>query len=538
MEEPWDWVIIGSGFGGSVAGLRLSQKGYRVLMLEKGKRFGPEDFPKTNWQLRKWLWSPRFGCRGLFQISFFRHLTAFSGVGVGGGSLVYANTLPTPPREFFEASSWAHLADWEQELAPHYDTAKGMLGATETPFRTPPDEALARLAVSRGQEELFRATQVGVFFGEEGNEGEPVPDPYFGGKGPVRSGCTACGGCMIGCRVGAKNSLDKNYLYLAEREGLTILPETEAMAVRRLEEGGYRIETRSTKAKPWWRKGSSMATVQAKRVVFAGGVLGTVPLLLQMQADAEGLPNLSPRLGSQVRTNSEALLGVTTQDRKADLSQGIAIGSILQTDARSHLEPVRYPAGSGFFRLLMAPHAPGKTFAKRLFGSLKNFARRPWSWIRVYLVRDWAKSTSILLYMRTEDATLNLGLGRSGRNGRSTGAAAVRTAPGTGHPPTANLPEATELLQGMSRELDGVGGSLVTEAVMGIPSTAHVLGGCTMGATAGEGVIDAQHRLFGHPDCLVVDGSAISANPGVNPSLTITAMAERALSAIPAKGKG
>lgn len=517
MKEPWDWVVIGSGFGGAVAGLRLSQKGYRVLMLEKGQRFSKDDFPGSNWNLRRWLWAPRLGFRGIFQISFFRHLTAFTGVGVGGGSLVYANTLPTPPPAFFQAPSWAHLADWRTELTPHYTTALEMLGATRTPFRTPTDQALADLAADDDQPETFQATRVGVYFGEAGKEGVEVADPYFQGDGPRRSGCTSCGACMIGCPVGAKNSLDRNYLYLAEALGMRIEANREVTAVRSLPDGGYRIETRCGQV------------YSAKRIVFSGGVMGTLPLLLKMRADPDGLPRLSDRLGHQVRTNSEALLGVTTMRKDLDLSKGIAIGSILQTDERSHLEPVRYPSGSGFFRLLMAPHAPGARLPSRLLSGFRRFLQRPWQWLRAYCVPNWAKRTVILLYMRTEDATLRLGLKGDPRRGK------MRSALESGPTPTASMPEATELVDRMADKLDGVAGSLVTETLLGRPSTAHLLGGCCMGEGPEDGVIDAQQRLFGYPDCLVVDGSTMSANPGVNPSLTITAMAERALALVPPK---
>ena len=511
MPDSWDRIVIGSGFGGAVAGLRLTEKGYKVLMLEKGRRFQPEDFPHSNWNLKRWLWAPKLGFRGLFQISFFRHITAFSGVGVGGGSLVYANTLPTPPPPFFAAKSWAHLASWEEELRPHYATALRMLGATQTPFQTAPDRALQNLAKADGTPEAYRPTRVGVFFGDEGNEGVEVEDPFFHGKGPPRAGCTSCGGCMIGCRVGAKNSLDKNYLHLAEGLGMKIQSDTEVIAVRPAEQGGYWVETRQKQR------------FHARSVVFAGGVLGTLPLLLRMQQDPNGLPNLSPKLGTSVRTNSEALLGVTTMHKDLELSKGIAIGSILQTDAKSHLEPVRYPPGSGVFRLLMAPHAPGKTLIRRLLSQVKRFWREPVRWLRAYCVPDWAKRTAILLYMRTEDSTLRMEL--RGKYG-------LKTAHESGPAPRASMPEATEFVDRMAQELDGVAGSLATETLLGIPSTAHILGGCSMGVSATDGVIDSNHRLFGYPDCLVVDGSAMSANPGVNPSLTITAMAERALNKV------
>lgn len=511
MPDSWDWIVIGSGFGGAVSGLRLSEKGYKVLMLEKGRRFEPEDFPRSNWNLKRWLWAPKLGFRGIFQISMFRHVTAFSGVGVGGGSLVYANTLPTPPPSFYAAKSWAHLANWEQELAPHYVTSLQMLGATQTPFQTAPDLALQNIAKADGTPEAHCPTRVGVYFGESGKEGEQVDDPFFDGKGPPRSGCTSCGACMIGCRVGAKNSLDKNYLHLAENLGMKIQSDTEVIAVRPAEQGGYWVETKRKQR------------FHARSVVFAGGVLGTLPLLLRMKQDPQGMPLLSNQLGTAVRTNSEALLGVTTMQKDLDLSKGIAIGSILQIDAKSHFEPVRYPQGSGFFRLLMAPHAPGKTIGRRLLSSMKRFWKEPIRWLRAYWVSDWAKRTCILLFMRTEDSTLQLKL---------RGKAGLSTSHESGPAPTASMPEATQLVDRMAKELDGVAGSLVTETILGIPSTAHMLGGCCMGSTTEDGVIDTSHRLFGYPDCLVIDGSAISANPGVNPSLTITALAERAMNKV------
>jgi cholesterol oxidase len=520
MKEPWPWVVIGSGFGGSVAGLRLVEKGYRVLMLEQGGRFEPEDFPRSNWNLKRWLWAPALGCRGIFRISLFRHLTAFTGVGVGGGSLVYANTLPTPGKGFFESPSWCHLANWSEELGPFYEIALKMLGATQTPFFTPPDLALQKIAHLRGDPENFSSTRVAVYFGEEDQE---VADPYFAGEGPTRTGCNRCGGCMIGCRHNAKNTLDKNYLYLAEKRGLEIRPNSRVVAVRHLENGGYALEIESSFPRRPWRGASKKYTVLADRVVFAGGVLGTVPLLQDMAADPIGLPELSRQLGSKVRSNSEALMGVIHKDSPVDLSTGIAIGSIYQTDEHSHLEPVRYPSGSGFFRLLIGPHAPGDSFVRRMVAGVLNFARQPWAWMQTLWMRDFAAHSAILLYMRSTESTLRL---------RRGGIFGIKTELEEGPAPTANMPTATELAEGMAKELGGVTGSLITESLLGIPSTAHILGGCCMGATPSEGVIDRQNRLFGYPDCLVVDGSAISANPGVNPSLTITALAERAMSFI------
>jgi len=512
-----DYLVVGSGFGGSVCGLRLAEKGYRVLMLERGRRFGPQDYPRSNWDLRRWLWMPRLGFRGLFRMTFLRHLTVLSGVGVGGGSLVYANTLPTPRDEFFEAPTWAHLADWRSELLPHYQTALRMLGATQNPHLGPADELLREVGRDIGRAEGFEPVRVAVFFGAPG---ETVPDPYFGGEGPDRTGCTLCGGCMIGCRHGAKNTLDRNYLWLAERRGLRIEADTEVTWLRPHPEGGYEVTARQGRS----RLRRRTVRWSTRNVILAGGVLGTVPLLLALRTRNDGLPGLSPRVGDRVRTNSEALVGVTTLRRDLDLSRGIAITSILRTDAHSHLEPVRYPAGSGFFRLLMAPLVAGESAPTRLFRMLAALARRPIRALRAYLVRDWARSTMILLFMRTIEGTLRLRLGAGGR---------LRSARGTGPVPTASMPEAADLAARMARKMDGVEFTLITETLLGTPTTAHILGGACMGATPEDGVIDARHRVHGYPGLYVVDGSAVSANPGVNPSLTITALAERAMSFIP-----
>jgi len=517
----WDWIVIGSGFGGSVAALRLAEKGYRVLVLEQGPRLRAADFPRSNWNLKRWLWMPTLGFRGLFRISFFRHLTVFSGVGVGGGSLVYANTLPTPPASFFRAPSWAHLhPDWQSELAPHYATARRMLGATTTPFRTPPDEALAAWAAEHGNADGFRPTEVGVYFGESG---KVDPDPYFDGAGPEREGCRRCGACMIGCPHRAKNSLDLNYLYLAEGLGAQILADTEVVALRPHQQGGYCVTSRSSlPRRPWRLRQPQRAWHARKGVIVAAGVLGTNRLLLQMQARQDGLPQLSPRLGEGVRSNAEAFLGVTTTRR--DLGEGIAIGSLLQTAPDSHLEPVRYPAGSGFFRLLMVPYADGRHALARIGNSLRAFCRRPLRWLRVYFVRDWAASTTILMAMRTLDSSLRLRLSRRGQ---------LRTAAGVGTPPSASLPDMAAQAKEVAAKLDGVVGGIIPEMLLGIPSTAHVLGGCGMGQDAQEGVIGPDHQIHGYPGLYVVDGAAMPANPGVNPALTITALAERALAAIP-----
>jgi cholesterol oxidase len=523
-ERHYDWVIVGSGFGGSVSAHRLTQKGYKVLVIEKGRRFGPEDFPKTNWDLKRWMWNPSIGLKGIFKMSFMKHMTVLHGVGVGGGSLVYANTLPTPKSEFFQSGSWSDLSDWEAELAPHYQTAKRMLGATPNPRMTKGDHVIKEIAKDIGREDHFHPTEVAVFFGEPNKK---VADPFFDGEGPDRVGCTFCGACMTGCRVGAKNTLDKNYLYLAEKHGAEVAPETEVTAIRPRHAGGYRIETKTTFDK------THAAEVTADRVILAGGVMGTMPLLLQMKEDPEGLPRLSDRVGDFVRSNSEALFGVVSPEKDTDFSKGVAITSILHTDDHSHIEPVRYGAGSGFFRTLLAPHAPGPTVLARMWGAFTAFARRPVLWLRALFVKDLAKQSQVLLYMRTIEGTLRMRLGREVRTGFRRGL--VTEVDDPSQAPSAFMEEATELAEKFAEKVNGVPTTLMTETLLGVPSTAHILGGACMGASAETGVINAKHEVFNYPGLYVIDGSAISANPGVNPSLTITTLAERAMSLIPSK---
>ena len=522
MSEHYDWVVVGSGFGGSVSALRLSEKGYSVCVVEKGRRFSPPDFPKSNWDLRRWMWMPAAGLRGIFQMSFFEHVTILHGVGVGGGSLTYANTLPTPKLGFFNARSWAHLADWKKELAPHYETARHMLGAARVPLKTRGDQVLEEIARDLGREDHFHPTEVGVFFGKPN---ERVPDPYFDGDGPQRVGCNYCGACMTGCRVGAKNTLDHNYLYLAERLGARVLAETEVTRVVPRSCGGYRVEMRASFDKKSRRK------ITCDRLVFAGGVMGTVPLLLALKEDS--LPELSDRVGKDVRTNSEALFGVISPDPDEDFSKGVAITSILHTDEHSHIEPVRYGKGSGFFRLLTLPHAPGATFLARTAGAIRGFAKHPMRWARALSVPDFAKNAQVLLYMRTIDGTIDLALGRNAFTGFRRGLVTRLEDPSAA--PQAFMKEASDLCRRFAEKVGGVSAGLFTETLLGVPSTAHILGGCVMGDDAREGVIDRDHRVFGYDGLYVIDGSAVSANPGVNPSLTITALAERAMSKIERK---
>ena len=527
-DGPWDYIIIGSGFGGSVSALRLVEKGYRVLVLEKGRRLDAADFPKTNWDLKRWLWRPEVGFRGLFQMTFMPDVTVVSGVGVGGGSLVYANTLPVPKDTFFAAPSWSALAQWKDELAPHYQTAQRMLGATSNPRLTIVDDVLRDVGRDVGRDvdgTDFHPTEVAVYFGEPGIT---VKDPYFDGEGPERTGCISCGGCMLGCRFGAKNTLDKNYLFLAEKRGCVIKADTEVTWVKPREGGGYDVTALQGTGRRQTR------AFVATHVIFAGGVLGTVDLLLRLRESNEGLPRLSPLVGDFVRTNSEVLMGMVSERRDVDLSQGIAIGSILHTDENSHLEPVRYPAGAGFFRTLALPHAPGDSVLSRLAHAAARVLRHPWGTLRAWLVPDWAKYTMILLYMRTLDSHIKMKLGRNAFTGFRR---SLTTQADDASRPKASIPAATDLAERIADKLQAYPQSMLTETLLGIPTTAHILGGACMGRSADDGVIDHQHRVFGYDGLYVIDGAAISANPGVNPSLTITALAERALSFIPKKGE-
>jgi cholesterol oxidase len=524
MDFDCDWLIIGSGFGGSVSALRLVEKGYKVILLEKGRRLGAQDFPKTNWDLKRWMWLPQLGWRGLFKMTFFRHVTVLSGVGVGGGSLVYGNTLPIPKEPFFQSGSWASLADWQRELEPHYTTVRRMLGAAPNPHLTLPDTLLREVGQEVGRHD-FQPTTLAVYFGQPG---VTVPDPYFNGEGLPRTGCTLCGGCMLGCRHGAKNTLDKNYLYLAEKRGLELHADTEVTWVRPLPEGGYEVQALQGPRQLFRRP----VRFTARQVIFAGGVLGTLSLLSRLKQHPQGLPRLSERLGDCVRTNSEALIGIITPRKDVDLSRGVAISSILHTDEHSHLEPVRYPAGSGFFRLLALPHASAPTLLARLARLMSVVLRHPLRTLRALLVPDFARHSLILLYMRTLEGHLRMQLGRGLFTGLRRG---LTTALQEGPAPTAYMPEINDLAERFARRLDGSVMSMATETLMGIPTTAHILGGCSMGDSPERGVIDSRHRVFGYEGLYIIDGSAISANPGVNPSLTIAALAERAMTLIPAR---
>ena len=519
-QLEYDFIIIGSGFGGSVSALRLSEKGYKVLVIEKGKWYHSKDFAKTNYNLLKWLWMPSLRFFGIMKLSIFKHLAILSGVGVGGGSLVYANTLPIPKSNFYKTGSWSSLNDWETELAPYYKIALKMLGATKNPKIFAGDFELQELAKEMGRESDFEHTNVAVYFGKEG---EKVKDPYFKGDGPNRTGCIYCGGCMTGCRHNAKNTLDKNYLYLAQKKGATILAEQEVYNVETIEaedgRKGYEISVKSSTT--FFQKKKKF---RAKGIIFSGGVLGTIKLLLKIKN--KSLPRLSDKLGDDIRSNNETLISISKTASNKDVSKGIAIGSMLHTDENSHVEIVRYSEGSNIWKFLHLPYTTGKNSFIRIVKIVGSFLKSPLSYLKIYFVNSWSKSTVVLLFMQTLDSTLKFKVNKLGR---------MVSRVSTGKKPSPFIPESIEISEKYSRITKGKPTSFALETIAGIPSTAHILGGAVMGKDQTKGVIDKNNKVFGYKNMYVIDGAMISSNPGVNPSLTITAIAERAMSQIPSK---
>ncbi len=520
--------------------MRLAEKGYKVAVIEQGKRFRDQDFPKSNWDLRRYLWMPLLKCFGIQNLSLFRNVLVLSGAGVGGGSLVYANTLMQPGDEFYRAPVWKDLVDWKAELEPHYATARRMLGVTTNPALTFVDHRLKECAEEMGRGDTFKPTQIGVFFGEAG---KTVTDPYFGGKGPERAGCILCGGCMVGCRHNAKNTLMKNYLWFAEKLGVTIIPErtvvdvrpiqTKALDTVREREGaaGYEVET--VRSGAWIAK--DRRVYRAQKVIFSAGVLGTVNMLLKCKYITRSLPRISDRLGYEVRTNSEALIGVTelNASKEHDYSVGPAITSIFHPDEHTHIEPVRYPRGSDFMRLLAAPMADGGNRILRPLKMALAILSNPIGTLRLALNRDWAGTTVIFLVMQTLDNKMRFKLGRGFL---TLFRRKLQTAPDGGSLTIPSyIPIGHKVARAFARKVGGIPQSAVNEVVLNIPTTAHILGGCGIGSSPETGVIDSDHRLFGYEGLYVCDGSTIPANLGVNPSLTITAMTERAMSRIKKK---
>lgn len=520
-KDSYDYIIIGSGFGGSVSALRLAEKGYSVLVIEKGKRWEAKDFGESNWNLKKWMWFPQIGWYGIQKLTMFRHVSILSGTGVGGGSLVYANTLPKPKSQFFTHGSWAGLRDWENELNPFYNLAWKMLGAAKNTKLFVADHKIQEVGKEMGMADTFEPTKVSVFFGEAG---KTVKDPYFDGKGPERTGCTHCGECMTGCRHNAKNTLDKNYLYLAEKLGVEILPEHEVIDLipqGKNGENGYEVVCEKVTSFLYHPK----QRIKAKGVVFSGGVLGTIKLLFKLK-DKKRLPNLSERLGDMIRSNNESLIATTTTDKDMVLSDGVAIGSILEIDEHTHVEPTRYGKGSGIWRISMMPMVTEPNFFLRMLKMLCTPLRMPIKWIKALIVPDWGKSTIFLLVMQHLDSTLKF---------RRNIFGGLKSSVDTGKEPSAFIPQAHAFGKKYAKSINGIAQVIFTETITGIPSTAHILGGACMGKDAKEGVIDSQNRVFGYNNMYVFDGSMISANPGVNPSLSITAISERGMSLIPAK---
>ncbi|MFI9581032.1 GMC oxidoreductase [Streptomyces sp. NPDC052236] len=540
----YDVIVVGSGFGGSVSALRLTEKGYRVGVLEAGRRFTRETLPKNSWDLRNYLWAPALGLYGIQRVHLLGKVAVLAGAGVGGGSLNYANTLYVPPTAFFEDRQWASITDWKSELMPYYDQAKRMLGVRLNPTMTPSDEHFRATAQAMGVGDSFHVAPVGVFFGDgkdadgtsRAEPGGSADDPYFGGAGPSRRACTQCGECMTGCRHGAKNTLTENYLHLAEQAGAVIHPMTTVAAVREDPAGGFRVS-----AVPTDRRRATPRVLRAQYVVVAAGTYGTQTLLHTMK-DRGLLPRISPRLGELTRTNSEALVGAQTTDRRyrkrhgakrhgakrVDFTRGVAITSSIHPNENTHIEPVRYGKGSnamGSLSILQVPYG-----GRRVLGWLGNVGRHPVLLLRSLSNRRWSERTIIGLVMQSLDNSLT-----TYRKPGGIGKGLLTARQGHGTPNPQQIEEATRAASFLAEEINGFPGSNVGELV-GMPLTAHFLGGCPIGADAEQGVIDPYHRLYGHPGISVVDGAAVSANLGVNPSLTITAQAERAMSFWPNRG--
>jgi len=531
MKPDYDVLIIGSGFGGSVTALRLIEKGYRVGVLEAGRRFNDEDFAKTSWNLRKFLWAPKLGMYGIQRIHLLRNVMILAGAGVGGGSLNYANTLYVPPEPFFADVQWSHITDWRAELMPHYDQAQRMLGVVENPTFTDADRIVKEVADEMGVGDTFVATPVGVFFGPDGEKapGKTVADPYFGGAGPARTGCIECGSCMTGCRYGAKNTLVKNYLGLAERAGAEVIPMTTVTGFEQRPDGSWRVRTVRTGLLPRKRR-----TYTAAHVVLAAGTFGTQKLLFKMR-DKGKLPRLSDKLGVLTRTNSESIVGAGRFEvtRDLDLTHGVAITSSIHPTSDTHIEPVRYGKGSnamGLLQTLMTDGAgPQGTDVPRWKQFLDQAREDPRNLIRLLNPQGWSERTMIALVMQHLDNSITTFTERS-----KLGFRRMTSKQGHGEPNPTWIPVGNEVTRRIAKKIDGVAGGTWGE-LFNIPLTAHFLGGAAIGDTPEHGVIDPYQRVYGYPTLSVMDGAAISANLGVNPSLSITAQAERAASLWPNK---
>lgn len=522
MDSDFDVVIVGSGFGGSVSALRLAEKGYKVVVLEAGRRFADSDFPKTSWRLSKFLFMPRLGLLGLQRIHFLPDAIILAGAGVGGGSLIYANTLYQPGDKYFRDPLWSHITDWKSELTPFYEQAKRMLGVTENPYFSPSDQAMKDAAIAMGVGETFQMAPLGIYFGN-GTDSH-VADPYFGGVGPHRNGCIQCGACMTGCRNNAKNTLPKNYLGLAEKVGVQVFPLTTVTKVEQGANGDWIITTSKTGPRP-----TPGETFTAKDVVIAAGTYNTQKLLHRMKDDRT-LPKLSDRLGDYSRTNSESLVGATMPNTDIDFSQGSAITSSFFPDEDTHVEPVRYGKGSNLMGLLQTLMTDGASSKARRRQWLQKVRSEPSLLPKVLNVRKWSERTVIALVMQSVDSWIRV------RPTRGILGWHLTSKNSSDHPNATWIPAANETARLIAAKYKGVAGGHLGDLI-NAPFTAHFVGGAVIGDADTKGVIDPYHRVWNYPTLHIVDGSTLTANLGVNPSLTITAQAERAMSMWPNKSE-
>jgi cholesterol oxidase len=532
-QFDFDFIVIGSGFGGSVSAHRLTEKGYKVAVMEMGRRWTPENLPSTNWLIHRWFWNPKLALRGFFNMRFFRHVTILHGCAVGGGSITYATTLLRPPDKVWDMGSWSGLSDWKAEMPRHYDTASQMLGVSQNRILGPADKLLKKVAEATGIAGTYYRTNVGIFEPPPGEQGGVTyPDPYFGGEGPARTTCIACGGCMIGCRHGAKNTLDLNYLYFAEKHGAQVFPETMVVDVKPLggtTDGSEGYEVRTVKSIAWLRRRPRRFTCRG--VVFSASSLGTMELLFRLK-EKGSLPAISDQLGKRVRTNSESLIGVRIPGSRDDLSKGVAIGSGVYIDEHTHIEAVRYPSGSDAMSFLATILTGGRPGPGRVLLWMKNLVsslvRHPWLTFRLLQPYAWARECVILLCMQAIDAHIDMYWRRPWfwpfRKFLAT----------RGDRVPAFIPQANEFAQKFASLTGGTAMSMLPEILFDVPGTAHCLGGCVIADSAQNGVVDRRHRVFGYKNMYVCDGSVVSANLGVNPSLTITALSERAMSYVAA----
>ncbi|HXZ13487.1 MAG TPA: GMC oxidoreductase [Candidatus Sulfotelmatobacter sp.] len=531
-QFDFDFIVIGSGFGGSVSALRLAEKGYKVAVMEMGRRWKPDDFPRTSWSIRRYFWRPKLGLRGFFNMRLFGHATIFHGCAVGGGSITYAATLLQPAEKIWESGSWAGLADWKSEMPSHYGTASRMLGVAENKILGPADRLLQRAAEAAGCGHTFYRTHVAIFQPANGDPGgQTFADPYFGGEGPGRTTCTGCGGCIIGCRHGAKNSLDLNYLYLAEKLGARVFPETKVLSVKPLAgesdgSGGY--EVRTVRSTAWIRRRPQRLTCRG--VVFSASSLGTMELLFHLK-DKGSLPAVSDQLGRHVRTNSESLIGARVPGSRDDFSQGIAIGSGVYIDEHTHIEALRYPRGSNAMSFLSTILTEGPPGRRRLGRWLKNvavsFLRHPLRTLRLLQPPKWACETVILLCMQALEGQIQMCWKRPWFWPFR------KFLVSRGEKMPTYIPQANEFAKKFAQVAGGTAMSTLPEILFDVPGTAHCIGGCVIADSPSRGVVDHRHRVFGYRNMYICDGSVVAANLGVNPSLTITALAERAMSFIP-----